>query len=107
MVPCCHKELLNQYSFKPFEHILKYGILKARIADALTDGMRAMFLEAIGYKVSLVEYISPLETPKNLMLRAEKIQSVNKKILEEYSELKKQLNVNPMLEKLIGTNIES
>lgn len=101
MVPCCHKELLNQYSFKPFEHILKYGILKARIADALTDGMRAMLLEAIGYKVSLVEYISPLETPKNLMLRAEKIQSVNKKILEEYCELKKQLNVNPMLEKLI------
>ena len=38
MVPCCHKELLSQYSFKPFEQILKYGILKARMADVLTDG---------------------------------------------------------------------
>lgn len=107
MVPCCHKELLNQYSFKAFEHILKYGILKARMADILTDGMRAMLLEAIGYKVSLVEYISPLETPKNLMLRAEKVHSVNKKLLEEYSELKNQLNVKPMLEKLIQRHIET
>jgi SAM-dependent methyltransferase len=104
MVPCCHKELLSQYTFKPFEHILKYGILKARMADILTDGMRAMLLEALGYKTSLVEYISPLETPKNLMLRAEKLQPANSKLLEEYKLLKKQLNVKPMLEKLIYNN---
>lgn len=101
VVPCCHKELLNQYSFRPFEQILKHGILKARIADALTDGMRAMFIEALGYKVSVVEYISPLETPKNLMIRAEKKQEMNKKILEEYNELKKLLNIEPALERLI------
>ena len=102
MVPCCHRELLNQYSYKPFEHILKHGILKARMADVLTDGMRSLLLEALGYKVSIVEYISPLETPKNLMLRAEKLHTYNRKLHEEYIQLKQLLKVDLSLEKLIN-----
>lgn len=101
MVPCCHRELLSQYSYQPFEQILKHGILKARMADILTDGMRALFLESVGYKVSVVEYISPLETPKNLMLRAEKVNGSNPRALEDYKHLKELLNVNTTLEKLI------
>jgi SAM-dependent methyltransferase len=103
IVPCCHKEILSQYSFKPFEQIIKYGILKARMADILTDGLRALFLEALGYKVSLVEYISPLETPKNLMIKAEKGQNTNRKLMDEYTQLKKTLQIEPTLEKLILT----
>jgi SAM-dependent methyltransferase len=101
MVPCCHRELLSQYDFKPFEQVLKYGILKARIADALTDGLRGLFLEALGYKVSIVEYVSPLETPKNLMLRAEKQGGPNRKAMEEFKQLKALLGVNPTLESLV------
>ena len=101
MVPCCHRELLNQYDFKPFEQILKYGILKARIADALTDGIRGLFLEALGYKVSIVEYISPLETPKNLMLRAEKQGGPNRKAMEDFKQLKALLGIDPTLESLV------
>lgn len=104
MVPCCHKELLRQYKYEPFGQIIKHGILKARMADVLTDGLRALLLEGLGYKVSIVEYISPLETPKNLMIRAEKSQGGNKKALEEYSNLKSLLNISPSLEKLIYGN---
>jgi len=100
-VPCCHREILNQYSYRPFEEIIKHGILKARMADVLTDGLRALLLEALGYKVSIVEYISPLETPKNLMMRAEKTVEGNKKSMEQYRLLKELLNVSPSLEKLI------
>jgi SAM-dependent methyltransferase len=106
MVPCCHRELLNQYDYEPFEQILKHGILKARMADVLTDGMRALLLEAMGYRVSIVEYISPLETPKNLLLRAEKKQTANRKLLEEYKQLKKLLGIDPTLEKLIYSDVE-
>ncbi len=101
MVPCCHRELLGQLDYKPLESIFKYGILKARISDALTDGLRSLLLEAVGYKVSLVEYISPLETPKNLMIRAEKAGGYNKAKMNEYMKLKEMLNVRPTLEKLI------
>ncbi len=69
-VPCCHKEMNSRYHMDGYEDILKYGVLKARIADSLTDGMRGMYLEAMGYDVSMVEYISPLDTPKNLMMKA-------------------------------------
>jgi hypothetical protein len=96
-VPCCHRELLNQYSYEPLKGILKHGVFKARMADILTDGMRALLLEARGYEVSVVEYISPLETPKNLMIRAIKTKEENETAMEEYFNLMKDLNVYPAL----------
>lgn len=83
-VPCCHKELNVQYRLEGFEDILKYGILKARIADSLTDGLRAMYLEGQGYEVSMLEYISPIDTPKNLMIKALRTGGRNDKILNKY-----------------------
>ena len=99
-VPCCHRELLNQYSYEPFKHILKYGLLKSRMADVLTDGMRSMFLEAKGYDVSVVEYISPLETPKNLMIRALKTGDERQSIMDDYESLMKSLGAKPALFKM-------
>ena len=103
-VPCCHREMLNQYSYEPFKGILKYGILKSRIADALTDGMRSMLLEAKGYSVSVVEYISPLETPKNLMIRALKPKNskLNQTLMDDYMNLITSLNINPSLYKFLN-----
>lgn len=96
-VPCCHRELLSQYSYEPFKTILKHGVFKARMADILTDGMRSLLLEAKGYDVSVVEYISPLETPKNLMIRAIKIKEENEDAMSEYFNLMSSLNVFPSL----------
>jgi len=96
-VPCCHRELLNQYSYESFNGILKHGVFKTRLADILTDGMRSLLLEAKGYEVSVVEYISPLETPKNLMIRALKTKDNNEKAMDEYFKLMSSLNVYPAL----------
>jgi SAM-dependent methyltransferase len=100
-VPCCHREILNQYSYEPFKSITKYGILKARMADALTDGMRGLMLESKGYNVSIVEYISPLETPKNLMIRAERTTKKHPALLDEYRALCASLNAKPALLKFL------
>ncbi len=100
-VPCCHKDILSQYSYEPFKAITKYGILKARLADTLTDGLRAAYLESVGYKVSMIEYISPLETPKNIMIRAVYIGKKNSEAAEEYKNLKNMLNVNPAIERFL------
>jgi SAM-dependent methyltransferase len=96
-VPCCHREMLSQYSLDLLKGITKYGVLKARLADVLTDGMRALMLEAKGYNVSVVEYISPLETPKNLMIRAVKVKDQDDEALGEYFNLMAQLGVYPAL----------
>lgn len=96
-VPCCHREMLSQYSYEPFSGVLKHGILKARMADVLTEGMRSMMLEAKGYDVSVVEYISPLETPKNLMIRAIKTSDENPDMMYDYMNMMGALNVYPAL----------
>jgi len=96
-VPCCHKELLSQYNIHGLEPLLRYGILKARISDALTDSLRANYLEAMGYEVSVVEYISPLETPKNLMIRALRKGKLDYDKLTAYWDLCSKLGVSPSL----------
>jgi SAM-dependent methyltransferase len=96
-VPCCHKELLSQYNYEPFKDITKHGVFKTRLADVLTDGMRSLMLEAKGYDVSVVEYISPLETPKNLMIRALKTKEENEVAMDSYINLMSTLNVYPAL----------
>ena len=96
-VPCCHRELLNQYNYSPFKSILKHGVFNTRLADILTDGMRSLLLEAKGYEVSVVEYISPLETPKNLMIKAIKTSEENESAMDEYTNLMSKLNVYPAL----------
>ena len=96
-VPCCHKEMNSQYGYSPFNYILKHGILKTRMADILTEGMRSLFLEGFGYDVSMVEYISTLETPKNLMIRAINKGIENKTAMDQYHSLMTSLNVYPAL----------
>lgn len=96
-VPCCHREILNQYSYPPFKSILDHGVFKAKMADILTDGMRSLMLKAKGYKVSVVEYISPLETPKNLMIRAIKEKDEDMDAMSEYMSMMSSLNVYPAL----------
>ena len=100
-VPCCHKDILKQYAYAPFEAITRHGILKARLADTLTDGIRAAYLESVGYKVSMIEYISPLETPKNIMIRAVYTGRKNEKSARDYNNLKEMLNVNPAIERFL------
>lgn len=101
-VPCCHKDILKQYSYEPFEAITRYGILKARLADTLTDGIRAAYLESVGYKISMIEYISPLETPKNIMIRAVYTGKKNEKSAKDYENLKQMLHVKPAIERFLS-----
>lgn len=97
VIPCCHKELLGQVQYEPLEKVLRHGILKARFADLLTDGIRTLILEAVGYEASVVEYISPLDTPKNLMIRATRKGGKNEKALMAYREMKENFHIDPAL----------
>lgn len=96
-VPCCHSEMLSQYNYEPFRDILKHGVLKARMADVLTDGLRCMILEAHGYVVSAVDYVSPLDTPKNLLIRATRTGKFNKGKHKACEELAALIKADPSL----------
>lgn len=71
-VPCCQHELNNQIQNKQLEPILKYGLLKERIAALITDGLRSNILEKYGYDTQILEFIQMEHTPKNILIRAVK-----------------------------------
>lgn len=41
-VPCCQHELNRQIKCDPLKPVLKYGIIKERVAALLTDALRAI-----------------------------------------------------------------
>ncbi|HEV3469501.1 MAG TPA: SAM-dependent methyltransferase [Pyrinomonadaceae bacterium] len=67
--PCCHKELRPQIeSPAPLRPVLRHGILLEREAESVTDALRALLLEAAGYRVKVFEFISTEHTRKNTMI---------------------------------------
>lgn len=98
-VPCCHKELLDQYHLPGLEALTRHGVFQARFNDVLTDSLRVLKLEAEGYKVSAVEYISPLDSPKNLLIRATRTGRSNPKAREEYEAATRLLGTNSELDR--------
>lgn len=97
-VPCCHKELLEKYENETISPLVKHGIFRARFNDLLTDSLRVLKLEACGYKVSCVEYCSPLDTPKNLLIKAQKIADRNPEAEKEYRCMLQEFHVTPSIE---------
>ena len=105
-VPCCHKELLDQYTLPGLEPLTKFGVFKARFNDVLTDSMRALKLEAEGYKVSVVEYISPLDTPKNLLIRAVRTGRDNPRARQEYEAVRRVVGTTSELDRRCAADAE-
>ncbi|MBT9176320.1 MAG: hypothetical protein DDT20_00633 [Firmicutes bacterium] len=81
--------------------MVQHNVFKRRLADLLTDGLRVAALEAHGYKVSVAEYVSPLDTPKNIMLRAERVAKGDSSSDAAYQELKRVLRVTPWIDRLL------
>ena len=71
--PCCHKQLRPQLlSPHPLRPILQHGIHLGQEAEMLTDGLRALLLDASGYDTQVFEFISLEHTSKNKMILAVK-----------------------------------
>jgi Protein-L-isoaspartate(D-aspartate) O-methyltransferase (PCMT). len=96
--PCCHKQIRKAFDVSNvFSNVVKYGILKERQAEIITDTIRAMILEAFGYKTNVFEFISTEHTPKNVMIVGEKstISDTKKQqILNEIALLKQMFGID-------------
>ncbi|MGZ5251758.1 MAG: class I SAM-dependent methyltransferase [Caldimonas sp.] len=69
--PCCHKELRPQMaSPRPLAPLLRHGIHLGQEAEMVTDGLRALYLEAAGYEARVFEFVSLEHTSKNKMILA-------------------------------------
>ena len=108
-VPCCQHELNKTIKDARQKSVLKYGLIKERMAALYTDALRADMLEEQGYKVQILEFIDMEHTPKNILIRAMKAprQMLTPKQREsikkdnDYEELMAELNVTPTLYRLL------
>ncbi len=69
--PCCHKQLRPQMKLpEVLAPLLQHGIHLGQEAEMLTDGLRALLLEAAGYQTQVFEFIATKHTAKNKMILA-------------------------------------
>ncbi len=103
--PCCHKQVRIDMVGSPlFQPMLKHGILLERQAEMLTDAIRALLLEANGYKTKVFEFISSDHTGKNVMITAVRSPKARSRetVLYEIAQLKQQFGLKThFLETLI------
>ena len=71
--PCCHKQLRPQMASPAvLRPLLQHGIHLGQEAEMVTDGLRALLLEAEGYATQVFEFVSLEHTSKNKMILAVK-----------------------------------
>ena len=103
-VPCCQHELFSQIDNEVHQPMLKYGILKDRLTEYLTDGLRGLKLEARGYDVAMIEFTSLEHTARNIMIKAVKSGTPDsakaQKAQAQYEALRDFYQVKPTIEQL-------
>lgn len=108
--PCCMHELQTQVKDapEPWAMLTKYGLVKERLVDLMTDSLRAQILKLLGYRVDIVEFIGGEHTARNIMIRAVKtgapVQLIDK---ERYEQMLKEWNVKPYLSKLLAKKLKA
>ncbi len=103
-VPCCQHELNRQIHNKTMEPVLKYGIIKERMAALLTDALRANLLEQQGYDTQILEFIDMEHTPKNLLIRAVRTGKMRGRMSGQLKEAMEWWNVSPTLKDLLESD---
>jgi len=95
--PCCHKQIRPQLKSPVLlAPVLQHGIHLGQEAEMITDGLRALLLEAHGYDTQVFEFISLEHTSKNKMILAQKrkIPRDNTLVLQQIAAIKAFYGIN-------------
>jgi SAM-dependent methyltransferase len=104
--PCCHHDISAQLRkvMTPvgYTSLTRDGILRERLADTLTDALRAAILRQVGYRVDVVEFVESVHTPRNTLLRAVRTGvSPPREARDEYDLLVSTWHLQPQLAELL------
>ncbi len=108
--PCCMHELQTQVKDapEPWGLLTKYGLVKERLVDLMTDSLRAQILKLLGYRVDIVEFIGGEHTARNILIRAVFTGAKPNQIeITRYTELLKQWQIRPYLAKLLASELKA
>lgn len=110
VAPCCMHQLQTQIKQapEPWGLLTKYGLVKERLVDLITDSLRAQILKLLGYKVDIVEFIGGEHTMRNLLIRAVKTDLVLTQLdIDRYTQLLNQWQVKPYLATLLQAELKA
>lgn len=104
--PCCHHDIARQLSAASaptaYRLVTRHGILRERLADVLTDALRAALLRLAGYRVEVVEFVDSRHTPRNALIRAVRTGApADEETWQAYRDLVSQWAVTPALEPML------
>ena len=108
--PCCMHQLQTQVkqSPEPWGLLTKYGLVKERLIDLITDSLRAQILKLLGYKVDIVEFIGGEHTARNILIRAVKSDLPALEIdKERYIQMLNQWQIKPYLANLLAQELKT
>ncbi len=103
--PCCHHDIAAQLRAAatpaPYSELTRHGILRERLADTLTDALRASLMRGEGYRVDVMQFVESRHTPRNTLLRAVLTGAGGAESLREYDELVAAWSLRPRLAVLL------
>lgn len=108
--PCCMHQLQTQVieAPEPWGLLTKYGLVKERLVDLMTDSLRAQILKLLGYRVDIVEFVGGEHTARNILIRAVKTGATAPEIdKERYLEMLAQWKIKPYLANLLEVELKT
>lgn len=105
VAPCCHKYVRQRFtSSSDLLPLLRHGILEERFCESLTDSLRVLVLESLGYQTKLFEFVSLEHTAKNVMITARKTDKPNPESARMLQKLKEKFDLSDFyLDTLTGS----
>ena len=108
--PCCMHELQTQIkdSPEPWELLTKYGLVKERLVDLITDSIRAQILKLLGFRVDIVEFIGGEHTARNILIRAVKTGALPTDLdKQRYQQMINDWQIKPYLAQLLAEELKA
>jgi len=108
--PCCMHELQTQIkdSPEPWELLTKYGLVKERLVDLITDSLRAQILKLLGFRVDIVEFIGGEHTARNILIRAVKTGALPTDLdKQRYQQIINDWQIKPYLAQLLADELKA
>jgi SAM-dependent methyltransferase len=97
VAPCCQQELAAQLRPESCPGLFDEGLLKEKMAALMTDALRCLALRACGYAVRVAEFVPPWDTPKNVLIRAERAGPPDPRAAAEFREICERFGVAPAI----------
>ncbi|MEO8329685.1 MAG: SAM-dependent methyltransferase [Candidatus Nanopelagicales bacterium] len=104
--PCCHHDIQRQLRQheppSPYGLVTRYGLMRERLGDVLTDSIRASLLRQSGYRADVIEFVDTRHTPRNTLIRAHLTEvPPSPDLVADYQSLVEDWHIHPHLATLL------